>query len=126
MSLPATQPVRQSGSEHQPGRIVRERDATNGAALAAFLAAGIGAFAMGLVVILNEAGVFAAPALYAPAGGVSGRTTIAAAAWLAAWGTLHHRWKGRDIQATRRISAVTLVLILLGLMLAFPPVWALL
>src|SRR3546814_11456369 len=55
---------------------------TNGAALAAILAAGIGAFAIGLVVIVNETGLLAVPALYAPAGGVSGRTTLAALIWL--------------------------------------------
>jgi len=49
----------------------------NGSAMAAFLGGGIGAFAMGAVVLLNEAGIFAAPTLYAPAGGVSGRTTLA-------------------------------------------------
>ena len=54
---------------------------TNGAALAAFLGAGIGAFAMGMIVILNEVGWFAAPALYGPAGGVSGRTTFAVVIW---------------------------------------------
>ena len=62
----------------------RDQMVANGAAVAAFLAAGIGAFAMGLVVILNEAGLFAAPSLYPPAGGVSGRTTIAVAIWLIA------------------------------------------
>lgn len=70
------------------------RSETNGAAMAAMLAAGIGAFAMGAFVILNEAGVFAAPALYRPAGGVTGRTTFAALVWLAAWALLHTRWRG--------------------------------
>jgi hypothetical protein len=42
----------------------------NGPALAAYLAAAIGSFAMGLIVILNEAGIYAAPSLYGPAGGV--------------------------------------------------------
>src|SRR5512134_1322246 len=41
----------------------------NGSAMAALLGGGIGAFAMGAVVLLNEAGIFAAPTLYAPAGG---------------------------------------------------------
>ena len=53
----------------------------NGSAMAAFLGGGIGAFAMGAVVLLNEAGIFAAPTLYAPAGGVSGRTTLATIVW---------------------------------------------
>ena len=102
-----------------------ERQATNGAALAAFLGAGIGAFAMGLFVVLNEAGVFAAPALYGPAGGVTGRTAFAVVAWLIAWGVLHSRWKDRDMDS-RRISVVTLVLILLSVVLTFPPAWSLL
>lgn len=99
--------------------------ATNGAALAAFLAAGIGALAMGLVVLANELDVFAAPALYAPAGGVSGRTTIAAAIWLAAWAVLHRRWRGRQVDA-RAVGTTTLALVVVGLVLCFPPVWGLL
>lgn len=97
----------------------------NGAAQAAFLAAAVGAFAMGLMVILNEAGLFAAPALYPPAGGVSGRTTFAVVIWLIGWASLHSRWKRRQIDS-RRVRAAALVLISLGLLLTFPPVWKLL
>ncbi|HSL72668.1 MAG TPA: hypothetical protein VK864_20625 [Longimicrobiales bacterium] len=97
----------------------------NGAALAAVLAAGIGGFAMGLVVILNEVGVFEAPALYAPAGGVTGRTTLAALIWLIAWAILHAAWKHRQMRA-QPVQSLTLILILLGLVLTFPPVWGLL
>jgi len=97
----------------------------NGTALAAFLAAGIGAFGMGLVVILNEVGLFTAPTLYAPAGGVSGRTTLAAVIWLVAWAVLHRRWKDRSPEPGR-VHTATLILIALGLLLTFPPVWALL
>lgn len=97
----------------------------NGAALAAFLAAGIGAFAMGLLVILNEAGLFSAPDVYGPAGGVTGRTTFAAVIWLIGWAVLHHRWKARHIEP-RRVYAVTLGLIGLGVLFTFPPLWKLL
>lgn len=97
----------------------------NGSAMAALLAGGIGAFAMGAVVLLNEAGIFAAPALYAPAGGVSGRTTLATIVWLIAWAVLHDRWKAREI-APGRLGAVTVILIVLGVLGTFPPVWALL
>ena len=99
-------------------------DVPNGAALAAFLAAGIGAFTMGLVVILNETGLFAAPALYAPAGGVSGRTTLATAIWLVTWVVLHHRWKARRLDP-RPVHVATTTLVFLGLLLTFPPVWSL-
>ncbi len=97
---------------------------TNGAALAAFLGAGIGAFAMGLMVILNEAGLYSAPTVYGPAGGASGRTTFAVVLWLIAWAVLHHRWKDRQVEASR-INTMTFVLIGIGLLLNFPPVWGL-
>lgn len=96
----------------------------NGAAMAAFLAAGIGVFAVGLFVLLNEAGIFAAPALYGPAGGVSGRTTFALIVWLVAWGMLHARWKTREV-AAGTVWLATSVLSALGILATFPPVWAL-
>jgi hypothetical protein len=95
-----------------------------GAALAAFLAAGIGAFAMGAVVLANESGLFVAPSLYAPAGGVSGRTTIAVLIWLVSWGVLHARWKNREIDAGP-VRIATLVLIGIGVIATCPPVWSL-
>ena len=97
----------------------------NGAAMAAFLSAGIGAFAVGLVVLINEAGIVAVPSLYAPAGGVSGRTTAAAAVWLVAWAVLHYRWRGCEINP-RRIELWTLILTGLGVLATFPPIWQLL
>lgn len=106
-----------------PPRAAVDRGPTmDGATLAAVLAAGVGAFAMGLFVILNEAGLFAAPGLYGPAGGVSGRTTFAVVVWLLAWVILHRRWRGREIEPRGTVTA-TLVLIALGVLGCFPPVW---
>ena len=99
--------------------------ARNGGALAAVLAAGIGAFSMGVFVILNEAGVFTAPSLYGPSGGLSGRSTLAVAAWLIAWGILHAKWRDRDVVA-RGVLAWSLVLVGLGVVMTFPPMWSLL
>lgn len=96
----------------------------NGAAVAAMLGAGIGALAMGVFVLFNEAGVFSAPTLYGPAGGVSGRTTFAAVAWLLAWALLHWRWRDRDVPAGR-MFALTLLLIAIAIVATFPPVWRL-
>jgi hypothetical protein len=98
---------------------------TNGAAMAAILGAGIGSSAMGVFVLLNEAGLFAAPTLYGPAGGVSGRTTCATIVWLVAWGVLHARWRSRDV-TSGSVFTWTVVLVLLGIVATFPPVWALL
>lgn len=98
---------------------------TDGGAMAAFLGAGIGAFALGVIVLLNEVGIFATPTLYAPAGGVSGRTTLATIVWLIAWALLHNRWKAREI-APSRIFLATVTLIVLGILATFPPLWGLL
>ena len=103
----------------------KREEVANGAALASFLAAGIGAFAVGFIVILNEAGLFAVPALYAPTGGVSGRTTLAVVIWLISWAVLHRRWKNRQIES-RRVHFLSVILIGLGILLTFPPVWKLL
>jgi hypothetical protein len=95
-----------------------------GAAMAAFLAAGIGAFAMGLVVLLNEIGALTVPAIYGPSGGVSGRTTLAVVIWLISWAVLHARWRGRNVEA-RRVTILTLVLTALGILATIPPLWKL-
>jgi hypothetical protein len=97
----------------------------NGEAMAAFVAASIGTFSMGLFVILNEAGIFAAPALHAGAGGVSGRTTLAIVVWLVAWAVLHRRWRARQMTPAGPFGAA-IALILIGLVGLFPPVWSLL
>jgi hypothetical protein len=97
----------------------------NGAAMAAMLAAGIGALAMALFVILNEAGMFAAPTLYGPAGGVTGRTTFATLVWLVVWGGLHTRWRARQI-APGRVFGLTLAFVGAAVAGTFPPIWGLL
>lgn len=99
-----------------------EHDATNGAALAAFLAAGIGSFAMGLIVVLDQAGAYTPPTLYEPAGGVSGRTTLAVVVWLVSWVLLHFRWRNRQRDA-RWVFPLTLFLIALGVLGTYPPFW---
>lgn len=98
---------------------------SNGGALAAVMAAGIGAFAMGLLVIANEAGLFTAPSIYGPSGGLSGRSTLAVIAWLIAWGIMHARWRNQNVDAGRTL-AWGLVLTALGILMNFPPVWTLL
>jgi hypothetical protein len=93
--------------------------------MAAVLGAGIGSFAMAVFVLLNEAGLFAAPALYGPAGGVSGRTTFAAAVWLLAWGVLHARWRSREV-APGPVFSWTVVFVVLAILGTFPPLWGVL
>jgi hypothetical protein len=99
-------------------------DMANGAAMAAFLAAGIGVLVLGLIVVIHEIGGVAIPALYAPAGGASGRTALAVVIWLIVWAALHSVWRRREMQAGR-VAGATFVLVVLGLIFAFPPIWKL-
>lgn len=100
------------------------RSAPDGASLAAVMAAGIGAFAMGFFVIIHEAGLYSAPSLHAGAGGLSGRSTFAVIAWLVAWALLHRRWQ-RDAPESHTVVRWTVILALAGVALCFPPVWGL-
>ncbi|HEY3063579.1 MAG TPA: hypothetical protein VGL99_31790 [Chloroflexota bacterium] len=96
----------------------------NGPAAAAILAAGIGCFALGLLVILSEA----IPAfktslnLYGPVGPLSGKTLAQVAIYLAAWGGLSYAWRGRNIPFSA-VYVATLILIALGLVGTFPLIY---
>jgi hypothetical protein len=103
--------------------VAKDENRLNGAAMASVLAAGIGVLAMGLIIIANESGVFVSPSIYPPAGGLSGRSTFAVIGWLLAWGFLHGRWRDRNVRAGR-VLGLTLLLVALGLVMTFPPVWA--
>lgn len=98
------------------------KNITNGAAMAAFLAAGIGSFALGLIMIFHTTDLFSVPAVYEPSGGVSGRTTLAVVIWLVGWVVLHRRWKDQQFESGR-IQVVGWILIVLGLLFTFPPFW---
>ncbi len=97
---------------------------SHGAALAAILAAAIGAATLGLLVLLGEMGVFSAPALFPPSGGLSGRSTFAVIAWLISWFVLDRRWAGRE--APRATYAWALALVAFSVLATFPPVWGIL
>lgn len=100
-------------------------EAVNGPLMAAVVAAGLGSFFVGLFVILSETRVLTAPSLYPPAGGLSGRMAFATVAWLLSWVALHFLWRAREVRV-RQALALTLVLIGVGLLLCFPPIWGLL
>lgn len=93
-----------------------------GEAMAAFVAAGIGSLALGVLVLLHAADAYSAPALHAGAGGISGRTTFAVIAWLVSWAVLHRRWRVRD-NGWRTAEAVTLALVVLSLLATLPLLW---
>jgi hypothetical protein len=95
-----------------------------GPAAAALIAAGIGTFAVGALTSLAEAsaGLKGSLNFYNPAGPLSGKTGVAIMIWLAAWIILHSSWKTRNPEIGR-IFTWTLVLIGLGFLLTFPPIF---
>lgn len=92
-----------------------------GPVAAALLAAGIGAFVLGLLTTLNEAssGVNDFLAFYEDVGPLSGKTIIAVIAYAASWAVLFGLWR-RQNPALRPVLIATSVLIALGVLGTFP------
>jgi hypothetical protein len=105
----------------------------NGPAAAAFLAAGIGAFVLGLTVTLNVAFPAAEgqiafwdfSARYGIGSGVgplSGKVITGAAAYILSFIGFGLAWRGREVNL-RRILLISGVLLALGFALTFPPIF---
>jgi hypothetical protein len=95
----------------------------NGAGAAAILAAGIGAFLVAVIAILADqsTAIKSMMIFWKPTGPLSGVTTCAIVLWLAAWAVLHARWRNQSV-ALARINAAAFGLLILGLLLTFPPI----
>jgi len=96
----------------------------SGPAAAAMISAGIGGLTIGILTtgaVLSEA-LKNALVLYTPAGPLSGKTTFGIAAWLLSWLILNALWKNKDLNL-RSAFTWTLVLLGLGLLLTFPPIF---
>lgn len=95
----------------------------NGAGAAAILAAGIGSFLLSVFAILGDQSSFFKRifVFYTPTGPLSGVTTCAIVAWLAVWFLLDRIWRRRDVPVGR-ISTGAIILLVLGLLLTFPPI----
>jgi fluoride ion exporter CrcB/FEX len=96
-------------------------DRASGPPLAAVLAAAIGTFVLGLFVTLAEASASLKEWLNFrdPVGPLSGKTTMAVAAWAVAWLVFGLLWRKREIDS-RVVIIVSAVLIGLGLLGTFP------
>jgi hypothetical protein len=114
------QPVAITEQERQEQGLI-----PNGPAAAAILASGIGCTALGVFVILTEAVPFVKTVMnfYDPVGPLSGKTTMAVVVWVVAWFLLHGMWKRAHVNFAW-IFRTTLILIALGLLLAFPPFYS--
>lgn len=95
----------------------------NGAGAAAILAAGIGAFLVAVFAILADQSTAIKTLMIfsKPTGPLSGVTTCAIVLWLAAWAILHACWRNRSVDL-KRVNAAAFALLILGLLLTFPPI----
>jgi fluoride ion exporter CrcB/FEX len=96
---------------------------TNGFGAAALLAAGFGSFMLAVVAIAADQSqaIKRMMIFYSPTGPLSGVTTTAIFAWLVVWIALERRWRNRNV-AMKRVGTAALVLLLLSLLLTFPPI----
>lgn len=97
---------------------------TESAAAAAVMAAGIGVFVTGLLTTLAEASTALRAALVwsNPVGPLSGKSGFGVLAWVIAWALFHFIWRDKEVNFGR-IYIISLVLIGLGWILTFPPVF---
>ena len=58
---------------------------------------------------------------YRPTGPLSGVTTTAIIVWIGVWIVLERRWGDRNV-AMKKVGAIALALLVLSLMLTFPPI----
>jgi hypothetical protein len=94
----------------------------NGAGAAAILAAGVGAFLVGVfdVAADKSPAIKSLMIFWKPTGALSGVTTTAVVIWLVVWAILRARWRNRTVRLAS-VKAAALVLLALGLLLTFPP-----
>ncbi len=104
----------------------------NGPVAAAFLAAGLASLTLGLMVVLAEASVDIKNALdfsknYGLGSGVgplSGKVAVATIVYVVTWVAMHFAVRGRELPWTR-VFLATLLLVGLGFLLTFPPIFLL-
>jgi hypothetical protein len=115
----------QPSTVDSPTGALTRADEGRGSIAAAIMASAVGAVALGTLVLLNELELFTSPILFEPAGGLSGRSTLAVVVWLLAWVGLNRMWRGKYLDFGQ-VLRVSLILIGLSLLALLPAVWHLL
>ena len=91
---------------------------------ASMIAAGVGSLVLGIGVVLAETNADIKKFLnwVGPVGPLSGKTGLSVIAFILSWVILHYAFQRRAISLTRSFI-VTIVLLVLGLALTFPPIF---
>jgi len=97
---------------------------TDGVAAAAVLASAIGVFTTGSLTTLAEISESLKTALAwsGPVGPLIGKTGVGVIVWLIVWSILHVIWRGKEVNFSA-IYTMSLILIAMGWIFAFPPVF---
>ena len=116
-------------TEEEPPELRAEAEAPvtldpNGPAMAAILSGAIGVFVLGFLTALAAAaeGVKEWLAFQNRVGSLSGKTTMAIVTWLVIWFALHLVWRRRDVPFVAIVVAAV-VLLVVGNLLMFPPIF---
>jgi cytochrome c1 len=104
--------------------VTEEISAADRAMGASMIAAGVGSLVLGIGVVLAEVNADIKTFLnwVGPVGPLSGKTGLAVIAFILSWVILHYAFQRRAISLTRSFI-VTVALLVLGLLLTFPPVF---
>ena len=94
-----------------------------GGAWAAILASAIGCVGFSVAADLAEVSKPISNVLniYDPTGDLSGKSTFGVIVWLVAWALLHARWRTRNIKCPGRMTVISAIIVLLALIMVFPP-----
>ena len=97
---------------------------SDGVAAAAVLASAIGVFIIGSLTTLAEISESLKTALAwsGAVGPLIGKTGVGVIVWLILWPIFHALWRGKEVNFSA-IYTVSLILIALGWLLTFPPVF---
>ncbi|MEW5988790.1 MAG: hypothetical protein AB1791_19365 [Chloroflexota bacterium] len=100
------------------------QNSTTGPAAAALIAGGIGALVIGLMTTGAEISEGLKNVLnwWNPAGPLVGKTGLGIIVWLISWFVLNRLWKDKAYDLGKAFT-ITLILIAVGLVLTFPPVF---
>ena len=94
----------------------------NGSGSAAILATGIGCATLGVLALAGDASAAIGKTLnfYNAVGTLSGVSTVAIIVWLVSWFVLDRLWSNRSVALTK-VTSFAFGLLILGLLLTFPP-----
>lgn len=100
------------------------KEIPTGPAAAAMIASGLGALTIGLLttgsVIIT--GLKDALNWWSPAGALTGKSGVGVIVWLVSWIVMNALWKDKESDLGKAF-VITLVLIGLGLLFTFPPIF---